>query len=1770
MDEDVPAERLEVTVGSNRVEACERSGTAPAIRVDCTYQVSGSEAEEGEQKSVAIRVFASDAALNSAVLQGSIFVDRLAPRLESMTFAPRYAGAGTRAVFRSITSEATDGPPVLFWSGSRDPGFVWSATASADIDHVFLLDVGESSEAGDYTIERIELDDVFGNRRVYDGTNDERFPLVITIDNVAPRVLDLVVSPERVGLNPGAIVTLDFAIDEERPVGPPRVSLEGMDISSTCTPGRVTGTITRWSCRYVVTGMEVIAPGEALFVFTVETQDVASGFASTSAPVTFDFRPPSLNAAVFTPAAASNGDVGQFYLAASEPLDPAFVPVLGWAGPAVPLVYQPSRATSSERYYEVVVGPNITAGEYTLSTVVLRDVAGNETTINSGVLPLEWLDDPVAPQAQNLTVRVCAGAAASSCGPQTTPPRVPAIAGRVLRVEFTENEANPAEVAVRCGPRDLSSSCTFTGAAPSRSWTCLYTTTGNEYPAGTEAAESCVADLTDRSANRSSAIVPLIFDYAPPALSSISILPSPGGLGANATLTMVFSEELEAGFIPTLAFNPANRSIPFVHQSSTPFQRVFTYTITAASTPRIYSLSSVTARDLAGNNATITSAPLPLSWLLDNVPPAIGAITVTVPDAVVATTPPRINRTAGRRINVVFTVTEANPRAGTPQVSIGSIDISSSCTSAGNAPNVTWTCSYTMTGSEAGNGSETVHFVDVRVADTAGNTGNDSASILFDFRGPALVAGTSALTLVPSANNRLRNVSAVRDGTEIVLAFRVDETLAGAPAITATGKLVFTVDAGSTYLARHTLAPTTTQGTRSFSITATDLAGNVSIIGQGLPTFTVDTNAPNSPAVGTANRIVLERRPWGDGANATSRLTLSGGAAAAEGSATVIVSSAFGSNPEMARVVTSANGSIPAFDMLLSDVALVRLETVDGAGNVSTAVTTRDAAWIASLSGKVPGSIAENPHIFVKTNVAQETIDQTPRGGIEDEADELEIAALAQSGGSRVRVLALPSFEPFEPTGISPSARRDYAIAYDNTRGRTILFGGIDEAGQLLNDTWEFDGERWFEILISGVPPSPRSRPLMVYDAGRECTLLVGGESGSSVLNDAWCWNGERWSGLPAPDFDARRGASIAYHAELGLSVVFGGRRVANGLVQNDLWGWDGERWTLLPGGPRATQIGARMDAAMAYLPGSSGRLVVFGGRGGLNQLLDTTYSWNGIGWTQHTAAIQPSARARASMTSDSDPADLASPDLRVALYGGETAGSALSAETWTFDGAAWLNTTSLALDRPPARLAPWVHHVARDRFVLFGGTDNLATNTVRADTHAWNRTQWADLTPHALGDPLPRHGHGFASSGRHNLVFGGEGIDNGPWSFDARGWTFWAASATGPSARFGVGVAGLQPVPVFNQGIFVVFGGDDGNPFGLPQETWRFSAGPGTWTSYLPVQRPSGRTDHAMVRIDRAGTNQLLMFGGRDGQVFFNDTWTWDGSANTWTEHPRSLCANSPSTRFGASMTYDAANDRVVLFGGMNSSNIALNDLWEWNGTCWALMPAPASPAARRNAVMAYDPDRQRVYLFGGTGAPESSETTELPLGDLWMLRDSATPWIPVTPEPLYGEERFGGGATYDSTRSQFVMFGGQKFGVDTASAFLLTSGVAHRPGARFSVDWAAAEVPIDAIENIRLDASAGGRGFSRTLLINQNGAMVRIWDVAAGRWFVGGSNLADPGTPALMTYTTPNAGVARRLVAEGSQRLEAQILPLNVDSRNEISELGVDYIELRVTYRL
>ena len=205
-----------------------------------------------------------------------------------------------------------------------------------------------------------------------------------------------------------------------------------------------------------------------------------------------------------------------------------------------------------------------------------------------------------------------------------------------------------------------------------------------------------------------------------------------------------------------------------------------------------------------------------------------------------------------------------------------------------------------------------------------------------------------------------------------------------------------------------------------------------------------------------------------------------------------------------------------------------------------------------------------------------------------------------------------------------------------------------------------------------------------------------------------------------------------------------------------------------------------------------------------------------------------------------------------------------------------------------------------------------------------------------------------------------------------------------------------------------VMFGGSDALSIPRPDTTWEWD-GSG-WLQRTPMMGgPSPRDGHALAYD--AARQRVVMFGGDPGgNNVLAETWEWDGIA--WT---LAAPASSPPARIHFGMAYDSIRQRTVLFGGWSPAAI-FGDTWEWDGTNWLLVTTSGAPARSAHA-MVYDVHAQRTLLFGGSN-PSTAQRD-----DLWSW-DGAT-WTQITPAVSPGI-RHHHTMAYDLARHVTVLQGG------------------------------------------------------------------------------------------------------------------------------------------------
>lgn len=185
---------------------------------------------------------------------------------------------------------------------------------------------------------------------------------------------------------------------------------------------------------------------------------------------------------------------------------------------------------------------------------------------------------------------------------------------------------------------------------------------------------------------------------------------------------------------------------------------------------------------------------------------------------------------------------------------------------------------------------------------------------------------------------------------------------------------------------------------------------------------------------------------------------------------------------------------------------------------------------------------------------------------------------------------------------VSPNVSAGQA-AFDKASGRVILFGMADAGGAA--ETWAWDGSKWSLLSPSGSPIA-RFNAVMISDPATSKVLLFGGVAGATgeLLGDTWTWDGSQWAKLAPQDSPPpRQEATAAPFSSQGKSIVVGGLGSAGGPL-NDAWQWDGATWSTIP------SFGANCCSVAID---DQTEIVVFGG--GSDRATNETRAWNGTSW---------------------------------------------------------------------------------------------------------------------------------------------------------------------------------------------------------------------------------------------------------------------------------------------------------------------------------------------------------------------------------------------------------------------------------------------------------------------------------------------------------------------------------------------------------------------------
>ncbi|MHA1201119.1 MAG: Kelch repeat-containing protein [Candidatus Heimdallarchaeaceae archaeon] len=341
---------------------------------------------------------------------------------------------------------------------------------------------------------------------------------------------------------------------------------------------------------------------------------------------------------------------------------------------------------------------------------------------------------------------------------------------------------------------------------------------------------------------------------------------------------------------------------------------------------------------------------------------------------------------------------------------------------------------------------------------------------------------------------------------------------------------------------------------------------------------------------------------------------------------------------------------------------------------------------------------------------------------------------------------------------------------------------------------------------------------------------------------------------------------------------------------------------------------------------------------------------------TVKVSAAYPQKRASHDMIYDSV-------NDRMIMYGGRTGPNNADrvTETWVYDlnSNTWtiMNPESVPYQKTGSKMA---YDSESEKLINFGGTHTEDYSSNQTWIYDYLEDSWTNANP--TNTPRLRGGHALAYDSESDIVImfgGGLGKDYNP------------------------------------------YGGETGY-----NDTWAYDYNTNTWTNMTPSISPLGR-GYSILIYD-SESDKMVLFGGYHsptssayydptGEVYQRETWTYDYNTNIWENVTPST---SPDPRLGTDMAYDSESDRILLVGGYTHLDTTSmeDETWSFdlNSETWTQMNPDTSFAIRAHS-MAYDSESDKIVLFGGTNStqltPYNAET--------WVYDFNADEWT-LMPIPV------------------------------------------------------------------------------------------------------------------------------------------------------------------------
>lgn len=456
--------------------------------------------------------------------------------------------------------------------------------------------------------------------------------------------------------------------------------------------------------------------------------------------------------------------------------------------------------------------------------------------------------------------------------------------------------------------------------------------------------------------------------------------------------------------------------------------------------------------------------------------------------------------------------------------------------------------------------------------------------------------------------------------------------------------------------------------------------------------------------------------------------------------------------------------ALPA--IISGELGVFRVRTVS-----RLAVAILLASLIPACGGHVAPDLPANaPSTLVVTSISTTRIDLTWTDNADNEAGFIIERGDALVGPFSVVGSAPKNATAYSDLGLLPNRTYFYRVAAWNSRGNSAYTNVGSAATKTL---------AWTSFPVTGGPTVGRGDTTAIFDSFGQQMIIFGGVDDSlNVLNELWALDLKNdpiaptppalsaWSAPSNPGAPQLYGHSAVYDTAHRRMVVFGGfdfnYTETNDVYTLDLSGAPPYTWTKLS--PTGTPPGPRANHSAVY-DSANQRMIVYGGINGANGLGDV-YALSlptaaPFAWSTLTPGGGPLPRYQHSAIADPL-------NSRMVVFGGHDGdavldGSLLSNETWSFSASGpWI--PFFFSGTPGFRSGhSAVYDAANQRMLVFGGMTAVPIPSPILTNELWSMRldstpAWSILSPTVPPGLTPRYGHGAAYDSAKNrmLIYGG------------------------------------------------------------------------------------------------------------------------------------------------------------------------------------------------------------------------------------------------------------------------------------------------------------------------------------------------------------------------------------------------------------------------------